>query len=395
MTKQHHRHTASGSKSVGLSRIAAVRVVAAVLALVPFLACAFNWSDYPAGAVVTVTGNATATDADMATINAYSKLCFASGTRITFDVSGDVSLTCSVAATGTIVKCGSGSLALATSSVNGSINTYRYVDFEVEEGMLKLPQDNFTLTDIWVRKVTVGENGAFMTVIDHNTNIEGGLWGSGIVTNTSTAGNSPLRVMNVSTTPCVFSGRILGKGIRWYSGGNVHLTGTNSNFTGTFQIWNGNGDVARRGTTGLVKIGNSGEVSSVGCTTGNLASREMGARFLYLGEGETTSRGYAYYNNHTSSSGAHYWDAGAHGGDLRAHFVAGDHARLRHRVPAAPGVQIAPAEPDVADPQQHLARSAGGLFHLDDVQFERLGNLDCFHSDTNIRFLPDLPSSCR
>ena len=79
---------------------------------------AFNWSDYPAGAVVTVTGNATATDADMATINAYSKLCFASGTRITFDVSGDVSLTCSVAATGTIVKCGSGSLALATSSVN-------------------------------------------------------------------------------------------------------------------------------------------------------------------------------------------------------------------------------------------------------------------------------------
>ena len=314
MTKQHNHLMASGSQSAGRPRVAFARVFAAVLAAVPFFANAFNWSDYAAGTIVTVTGNATATDADMATINAYSKLCFASGTRITFDVSGDVSLTCPVAATGTIVKCGSGSLALATSSVNGSINTYRYVDFEVEEGMLKLPQDNFTLTDIWVRKVTVGENGAFMTVIDHNTNIEGGLWGSGIVTNTSTAGNSQLRVMNVSTTPCVFSGRILGKGIRWYSGGNVHLTGTNSNFTGTFQIWNGNGDVARRGTTGLVKIGNPGEVSSVGCTTGNLASREMGARFLYLGEGETTSRGYAYYNNHTSSSGAHYWDAGAHGG---------------------------------------------------------------------------------
>ena len=314
MTKQHDHFMASGSQSAGRPRVAFARVFAAVLAAVPFFANAFNWSDYAAGTIVTVTGNATATDADMATINAYSKLCFASGTRITFDVSGDVSLTCPVAATGTIVKCGSGSLALATSSVNGSINTYRYVDFEVEEGMLKLPQDNFTLTDIWVRKVTVGENGAFMTVIDHNTNIEGGLWGSGIVTNTSTAGNSQLRVMNVSTTPCVFSGRILGKGIRWYSGGNVHLTGTNSNFTGTFQIWNGNGDVARRGTTGLVKIGNPGEVSSVGCTTGNLASREMGARFLYLGEGETTSRGYNYYNNHTSSSGAHYWDAGAHGG---------------------------------------------------------------------------------
>ena len=83
-----------------------IAFVAAVLLAAS--AQAFNWSDYPAGAVVPVTGSATATDADMATINAYSKLCFASGTRITFDVSGDVSLTCPVAATGTIVKCGTG-----------------------------------------------------------------------------------------------------------------------------------------------------------------------------------------------------------------------------------------------------------------------------------------------
>ena len=114
-------------------------VVAAMLLAAS--AQAFNWSDYPAGAVVTVTGNATATDADMATINAYSKLCFASGTRITFDVSGDVSLTCPVAATGTIVKCGTGSFALAASASNGSGNTFRYIDFEVEEGVLKTPQD--------------------------------------------------------------------------------------------------------------------------------------------------------------------------------------------------------------------------------------------------------------
>ena len=81
MTKQHQHLIASGSNSAGCPHIAFARVFAAVLAAVPFLACAFNWSDYPAGAVVTVTGNATATDADMATINAYSKLCFASGTQ--------------------------------------------------------------------------------------------------------------------------------------------------------------------------------------------------------------------------------------------------------------------------------------------------------------------------
>ena len=282
-------------------------------ALIVVSAQAFNWSDYPEGADVFVTANATATDSDMATINSYSKLRFASGTKITFDISGDVSLTCPVAATGTIVKCGTGSLALTASASHGSVNTFRYIDFEVEEGMLKAPQD-YTLNDFWTRKVTVGEDGTFMTVPDHNTNLEGGLWGSGIVTNTTTSGNSQFRVMNESSTPCVFSGRILGKGIRWYSGGNVHLTGTNSLFSGSFQLWNGNGDIAKRGTTGVVKIGNAGEESCIGSRVNELVSREMGSRYLYLGEGETTSRNYSYYNNHSGSTSMHYWDAGAHGG---------------------------------------------------------------------------------
>ena len=108
-----------------------IAFVAAVLLAAS--AQAFNWSDYPAGAVVTVTGNATATDADMATINSYAKLCFASGTRLTFDISGDESLTCPVAATGTIVKCGTGSFALTASALNGSMNRLRYIDFEVDD----------------------------------------------------------------------------------------------------------------------------------------------------------------------------------------------------------------------------------------------------------------------
>ena len=176
-------------------------VLLAAAALVAMSAQAFNWSDYAEGADVLVPASATATDVDMAAINAYSKLRFESGTTITFDISGDVSLACPVAATGTIVKCGSGSLALATSSVHGSINTYRHVDFEVEDGMLKLPQDNFTLADIWVRKVTVGENGAFMTVIDHNTNIEGGLWGSGPHAFSRRTPRPPTTLRRTSTTP--------------------------------------------------------------------------------------------------------------------------------------------------------------------------------------------------
>ena len=62
MTKQHEHHVASGGKSAGCPRIVSVSVFAAILAA-PFCAGAFNWSDYAAGAVVTVTGEATATDA--------------------------------------------------------------------------------------------------------------------------------------------------------------------------------------------------------------------------------------------------------------------------------------------------------------------------------------------
>ena len=290
----------------------AVKTAAMGVALIAISAQAFNWSDYSEGADVLVPDNATVTDSDMVTINSYSRLRFASGTTITFDISGDVALTCPVVATGTVVKCGTGSLTIAASDVTASRTAFRYVDFEVKAGMLRAPQ-SYTQKDFYVRKVTVDEGGTFMTVPGKIMNIEGGLWGGGIVTNTTTGGGSQLRVMNVSSTPCVFSGRILGNGIRWYSGGNVHLTGTNSNFSGVFSLWSGDGDVEKRGTTGFVKIGNSGDESSIGSAS-SFESREMGARMLYLGEGETTSKGYSYYNNQANNTGMHYWDAGAHGG---------------------------------------------------------------------------------
>ena len=146
--------------------------------LITVSAQAFNWSDYPADADVLVSGDATATDADMATINTYAKLRFTSGTTITFDISGDASLTCPVAATGTVVKCGAGSLTLAT----GSANTFQQVDFEVKAGILKAPQGSEPSGEFWMGKVTVDENGTFMTRPgDKTICIGGGLWGAGIV----------------------------------------------------------------------------------------------------------------------------------------------------------------------------------------------------------------------
>ena len=278
-------------------------------ALVVSSAQAFNWSDYSAGADVLVSENATATDADMSTINSYSKLRFTSGTTITFDISGDVSLVCPVAATGTVVKCGAGTLTIAASSAE-SEETFKDVDFEVKAGMLKMPQDS-SLSDFTVGKVTIDEGGTFMTRPRKAIIIDGGLWGAGIITNTATTGDSQLRVNNESATPCVFSGRILGNGIRWFSNGNAHLTGRSSNFSGDFAQTDGGESAEGRGTVGFVKIGNPGEESSIGSGSG-LVSREHAARMLYLGTGETTSKNYSYYDRY--STGIHYWDAGAHGG---------------------------------------------------------------------------------
>ncbi len=197
--------------------------------------------------------------------------------------------------------------------------TFKSGRFNIEEGALWCPQNFSASVDFQLGPTTVSSNGTLVTAKSLASNgacntIIDGLWGDGVVTNIATGGMCQLRVMNVSTTPCVFAGRITGRGIRWYSGGNVHLTGTNSNFSGTFQLWNGNGDVGNKGTTGFVKIGNPGEESSIGINSDFLASREYGARMLYLGKGEATSKGYAYYNNHSGSTGAHYWDAGAYGG---------------------------------------------------------------------------------
>ena len=265
----------------------------------------------------------TVTDADMASFNAHDTVTVAAGGTLTFNIAGDADITCLCTNQGTVVKTGAGALRIASSAVGYSSGTNLRLTslasgaFEIQEGELWCPQDFDGSLDFSLGRTTVSSNGTLVTAKSLasdgacNTIIDG-LWGDGVVTNIGTSGGCQLRVMNVSSTPCVFSGRIVGKGIRWYSGGNVRLTGTNSNFSGSMQIWSGYNDFSRRGVTGLAKIGNKNEESSVGLNN-ELASREHGACFLYLGEGETTSKNYFYYNNQ-GNDGMHVWDAGAHGG---------------------------------------------------------------------------------
>lgn len=127
------------------------------------------------------------------------------------------------------------------------------------------------------------------TLINGNTQFAN-LWGDGVVTNSTGLGYQQLRIQ---TGPCDFAGVICGK-IRYYSRGEVSLTGTNSTFAGNFAIHSMGGT----GVTGLKKIGLNGQPSSMG-TSGSIDIREGGGTLRYLGTGETTDKGFSLYPSGT------------------------------------------------------------------------------------------------
>ena len=69
----------------------------------------------------------------------------------------------------------------------------------------------------------------------------------------------------------------------------------------------------------------------------------------------------------------------AHADNLCAHLMTGHHGHLHHRVAAAEGVQVAPAEAHVSHLQQYLAVAHLRLGHLNHLHHRRLTNLNCFH----------------
>ena len=60
---------------------------------------------------------------------------------------------------------------------------------------------------------------------------------------------------------------------------------------------------------------------------------------------------------------------------LGADFVSGDDGHLDHRIEAAIGVQVAAAESDVMNFQQHLVCSALGFLHVYNLHHRRFCNL--------------------
>jgi len=267
-------------------------------------------ADLAPGADVVVPGwdRLVVTDAELPAVSSLNSLTILAGGEVAFDLASGGDLACVVTNGGRVVKTGAGALRVAHAAKQSWKG-----ELEIEQGVFWCPQDLANGANFDLGRTTVHAGATLVTALstanNGNTQVNG-LWGDGDVTNTSTGASAQLRVTNTGA-PCVFGGRILGRGIRWYSNGNVWLTGTNSNFSGSMQIWGGYDQPNVRGTTAMKLIGRRGQPSSLGLANA-LEPRENGGTFLYLGDGETTDRDFHFWNNPGEFS--YYWDAGATGG---------------------------------------------------------------------------------
>ncbi|MCQ2389829.1 MAG: hypothetical protein MJ240_00275 [Kiritimatiellae bacterium] len=111
----------------------------------------------------------------------------------------------------------------------------------------------------------------------------------------------------------VFAG-VLDKNIGLFSGGRQYLTGENSSMAGKAAplVYNAKLQWSTgMGLLGVKKFGyDASELSSIG-KGASFAANVNGATYLYLGEGETTTK---YYNIYPANNGYDVLDAGTYGG---------------------------------------------------------------------------------
>lgn len=266
------------------------------------------------GDTVKIPKNATATvdDDSVAFVGALARVQMVDiSSVLIFNVTTNSDVGCEITSgsynthAGTVYKRGAGDLTL---SAEGDF--VYYTDWVVEEGgALKFKQDGANSgTQTYYGSVTVNENAVLYTKYHGRTRVRA-LYGSGMVTNVATSGTEYLDIYGWETTePNVFSG-VIGGGIKVYSRGNYHLTGTNNTYLGECSVYHYN--VANTlGIMGLKKLGMKGEPSSSG-VGGTIFTREYAGKILYLGEGETTDKDFQFG---VSTYRPNEFDAGATGG---------------------------------------------------------------------------------
>ena len=265
---------------------------------------------------------------ELAAVNAIGRIVPSTGSVFRVDVpSGDAALYCAFTrsanageAAGTLRKVGAGTLTLTSKRseyVEKSINYDYYAGIEVAEGTLMLPQSTSGGDAYRLGVLTVSNNATFFTLSTPSVKLTYtqvmGLCGGGVITNSADASFSTGQVLQpVGLDLTEFSGKICCP-VRWTGRGKVNLTGTENTMISTFnQAANGGkgeGGVA----VGVMSFGRAdGTPSSVGVAP-DIASRDEGAAFVYLGTGETTDKSLTV-NTDIDKPQPTYLSGGEHGG---------------------------------------------------------------------------------
>ena len=242
------------------------------------------------------------------------------GSTIIFDVAEGTVQTNGAAirgdtTTGVIIKRGKGELAFTSVErfLSGqTCNDYRVSKLVIEEGSLRMPQPA-PQREYAYETIAISNNATFILPTKGST---GGssffawcnyLCGEGAVHCPSA---TQLRIQDANEQ--TFAGSFTGA-VAYFSSGRVMLTGTNSTTTAGMVAYSSTYNMPRgKGVTGVKKFGMAGDPSSIG-TASVFTSDYKGGGFLYLGEGETTDKGFRIKRGGVDG-GPSFLDAGAHGG---------------------------------------------------------------------------------
>lgn len=223
---------------------------------------------------------------------------------------------------GKIVKRGAGKVVFTAHNRMGLLleggtdyrddYTYWTGSIDVESGWLIMPQ-MVKRHQFHYGHVTVAE-GAVFEVPSIDTANPGAspscyciffeLAGHGTITNAAAA------IMQLRPQSGDFYGKIIGKGSLYVSG-CINLWGTENSFNGDVKPANNStGRASAAGTVGVASFGTGGGKSSIGTQSYQYIDA-TGGGFVYLGNGETTSKSYGI--SAASAKGGMFIDGGQHG----------------------------------------------------------------------------------